>query len=287
MRIALGSDLHLEFGDITLSNTSNADVLVLSGDICVAADLIRPVLTDAQLKPAHRPNRVKDFFDRCSAEFPCTVYVAGNHEFYNGDFDKTLDILREECSRFDNIYFLERDHKIIGDILFIGTTLWTDCNNSDPLTLATLPSLMNDFVHIHKNGDVSNRLLPQDIVLRHKHALGYIEHIIGHNKDKKVVVVGHHAPNKQSVHPRYKNDFYTNAGYSSDLTNFILDHPQIKLWTMGHTHHVHRYYVGDTLVVCNPRGYIGYEKAAENFKLRYIDLDQMPAKFDGVEWNWN
>ena len=37
LKIALGSDLHLEFGPITLNNDENADVLVLAGDICVAA----------------------------------------------------------------------------------------------------------------------------------------------------------------------------------------------------------------------------------------------------------
>ena len=39
MKIAVCSDLHLEFGPISLENTDNADVLVLSGDICVAKDL--------------------------------------------------------------------------------------------------------------------------------------------------------------------------------------------------------------------------------------------------------
>jgi predicted phosphodiesterase len=39
MKIAVCSDLHLEFGPISLENTENADVLILSGDICVANDL--------------------------------------------------------------------------------------------------------------------------------------------------------------------------------------------------------------------------------------------------------
>ena len=42
MKIAVCSDIHLEFGDINLKNTENADVLVLGGDICVAADIGRP-----------------------------------------------------------------------------------------------------------------------------------------------------------------------------------------------------------------------------------------------------
>ena len=36
MKIAVCSDLHLEFGDIDLKNTENADVLILSGDITIA-----------------------------------------------------------------------------------------------------------------------------------------------------------------------------------------------------------------------------------------------------------
>jgi predicted phosphodiesterase len=42
MKIAICSDIHLEFGDINLQNTENADVLILGGDICVAADIGRP-----------------------------------------------------------------------------------------------------------------------------------------------------------------------------------------------------------------------------------------------------
>jgi len=32
MRVSICSDIHLEFGDINLQNTDNADVLILGGD---------------------------------------------------------------------------------------------------------------------------------------------------------------------------------------------------------------------------------------------------------------
>ena len=38
MRINIASDIHLEFGPIEIKNTEAADVLILSGDICVAVD---------------------------------------------------------------------------------------------------------------------------------------------------------------------------------------------------------------------------------------------------------
>ena len=48
MKIAVASDLHLEFGDLDFENTNNAEVLILSGDICTVSDLVqvpRPDLT--------------------------------------------------------------------------------------------------------------------------------------------------------------------------------------------------------------------------------------------------
>ena len=63
-----------------------------------------------------------------------------------------------------------------------------------------------------------------------------------------------------------------NGAYSSDLSEFIMDHPQIKLWTHGHTHDKFDYLVGNTRVVCNPRGYVGYEVNTEIAELVYIDV---------------
>jgi len=51
-----------------------------------------------------------------------------------------------------------------------------------------------------------------------------------------------------------------------------LNHPQIKLWTHGHTHEEFDYMVGTTRVVCNPRGYINYENRADDFKLKYVEI---------------
>ena len=48
-----------------------------------------------------------------------------------------------------------------------------------------------------------------------------------------------------------------NGAFVSNLDEFIMDHPQIKLWTHGHVHNVFDYTIGETRVVCNPRGYPG------------------------------
>ena len=100
-------------------------------------------------------------------------------------------------------------------------------------------------------------------------------------------VVGHHSPSLQSIHPVYAHEKIMNGGYHSDLSEFILDHPQISLWTCGHTHHAHWYHIGDTLIACNPRGYQadGYSEDTGWNPNIVIDLDNMPSK-DHVSKNY-
>jgi Icc-related predicted phosphoesterase len=267
MKIKLVSDLHLEFADINITNDEGCDVLILSGDIMIINDLH----THPESKYSHiesknlqfglaRAKLFRDFLKRCSFQFPHVVYVAGNHEFYHGEFHRGVDHLREECSKFTNVYFLERDTQIIKDVLFVGGTLWTDVNKGDPLTQHAITDIINDFRVIRNDQHGYTKLRPAHIMDRHRKTLEYIKQIVNANKDMKCVVVGHHAPSFQSIGEQYKNDTLTNGGYASDLSEFILDHPQIKLWTHGHMHQTFDYMIGETRVVCNPRG---YESAGE------------------------
>jgi hypothetical protein len=102
--------------------------------------------------------------------------------------------------------------------------------------------------------------------------LDTIKATVESNPTCKYVVIGHHAPSKLSTKPKYQKDVMVNGAYSSELSEFILDHPQIKVWTHGHTHHTFDYMVGSTRIVCNPRGYHGYEDRADNFQLQYIEV---------------
>ena len=270
MKITVVSDLHLEFGDIDLKNEQNADVLILSGDIMVAQDLHdHPEMdygmySNVNLADLGRRQatalRFRDFLKRCSFQFPHVVYVAGNHEFYHGKWNQTLTTLSAECAKFPNVYFLERSAKKIDDVTFIGGTLWTDMNKGDPITLHATRDMMNDFRIIRKEFEGYTTLKPYDTTVRHQQTKEYIRTVIAERHEEKFVVVGHHAPSKQSIKPRYENDHLMNGAYSSDLSEFILDHPQIKLWTHGHTHDPFDYMVGTTRILCNPRGYVGYEE---------------------------
>ena len=267
MKIKLVSDLHLEFSDCLINNDEGADVLILGGDICIAQDLHdhpEPANTADQAAIANgtglgrrqmTAQRFRDFFKRCSFQFPHVIYIMGNHEFYNGKFYAGIDYMRDEVAKYPNITLLEQDMKIIDDVVFVGGTLWTNMNKRDPLTMHAIEGMMNDFRIIRNDKRNYATMSALDVAIRHDKTLGYIKHVVQEHKDKTCVVVGHHSPSFQSVNPIYAHETLMNGGYHSDLSEFIMDHPQIKLWTHGHTHHPFDYVIGETRIVCNPRGY--------------------------------
>jgi len=307
MKIAVASDLHLEFGDLDFDNSDGADVLILSGDIMVAADLAQH--DPYNLMGEHyRSNRFQNFFERCCAQFPHVIYIMGNHEHYNGDFAKTLEHVKSMLGRLRNLHILEREMVVINDVYFVGGTLWTDMNREDPLTLYHMTKMMNDFrcvknsareVHFKArvpvdkpvgmtdqewiDSDINGRtrevfktreatFCPEDAVAEFKLTVSYLKLMLETHRDKKFVMCGHHAPSGQSTHEQYKHDTIMNGGYSSNLEDFILDQENLVLWTHGHTHHPFDYQVGQCRIVCNPRGYHGHEEQSRNWQLQTVEI---------------
>lgn len=283
MKFALCSDLHLEFGPIELKNTEGADVLVLSGDILVAKDLRSP--DPYEIMDTKKSAMYQAFMRNCCAEFKDVIYIMGNHEHYHGDIAYTYNVLKKNLGHNENLHILEKEHVTIGDVTFIGGTLWTDMNKEDPNTLYGIKGYMNDYriitddrfpVHYRDNdGNFhtrQGRFSPEQSVVEHKEMLQYISAATSVDPTAKFVVVGHHAPSKLSTKPRYQDDVMVNGAYSSDLSEFILDRPQIKVWTHGHTHDRFDYMIGSTRVVANPRGYDGHEDIADTFQLQYIEV---------------
>jgi len=258
MKIALCSDVHLEFAALPIENTEGADVLLLAGDICTAAGFSKP----AANKIYHQ------FFKQASEQFKDIIYIMGNHEHYHGDFAKTYDVLKNELQPYSNIRLMEKEVCEIGGIVFIGLTLWTDFNNSNPVSMNMAEGAMNDY-RVIKNTLQNRRFSALDTLNEHKISLDKIDEVC--KSGSSVVVVGHHAPSKKSIKPQYERDYHVNGAYSSSLEEFILDRPNIKLWVHGHTHHEFDYIIGQTRVVCNPRGYVGYERNSQDVE-PYIPL---------------
>lgn len=278
MKITIASDLHLEFETIRLDNESNADVLVLAGDIVCAAPLRKYGYVSTPEYEIHKKHELKklasrfsEFFDHVSKQYKTVVCVAGNHELYGDRWVSGIDILRNFYMRWSNVRFLEDGFTVIDDVPFIGSTLWTDMHNSHPIVMYDIEHGLNDYLLIRNDSSGFKKLKATDTIVRHKTSLERIKTTLERFSNQSCVVVSHHAPTHLSSHPRYHTNDNLNFAYHSDLGNMIAYTENIKLWVHGHTHDCFDYNVGGTRVVCNPRGYVGYE-SAEKFSLKTIEL---------------
>jgi hypothetical protein len=116
MKIQLLSDLHLETDpDFLARPAPGADLLVLAGDIGSYRRGSLMTGDDFGLG-SYAPSK----------GWPTpVVYVPGNHEYDNVDFDETHARLRQLCGEL-GIHWLERETLVIDGVRFVGTTLWTD-----------------------------------------------------------------------------------------------------------------------------------------------------------------
>ena len=124
---------------------------------------------------------------------------------------------------------------------------------------------MNDFRLI--TGEDGRNISPYYYINEFNNFINYLSTKI--KKEKNYVVCTHYAPSKKSTPDRYIGAVALNGAYSSNLDNFIIDNPQIKLWTHGHTHDAFDYTIGQTRIVCNPRGYV---KGKSDYKKKTVEI---------------
>jgi predicted phosphodiesterase len=230
MKLHILNDLHIEFGDFEPPAT-DADVVVLAGDIGVGVEGLR----------------------WASERFPArpVIYVPGNHEFYHHDI-ALIDELKAQAP--DHIHVLNDDQVIIDGVRFLGSILWTDFalfGEADRFfAMQQARQQMTDF-SIIQNG--SQRFTLEDAIRLHTASREWLAAMLAESFAGKTVVVTHHAPSSQSVHPRYANDLLTPA-FASNLEN-LMDGDRAALWIHGHMHDPFDYEIYGTRVVCSPRGY--------------------------------
>lgn len=158
---------------------------------------------------------------------PYMFAIDGNHDYFGLDFKHTL---------------YHKQIREIQGVTIAGATLWTDLSDN-----------MDWYRYVKK-------------LIDHKYIDG-VSHermIETHESHKKFllesevdVIVSHHCPSYQSVHPKYINN-ENNACFATELAEQILSmRKPPKLWVHGHTHEKFDYMIGDTRVVCHPRGYRG------------------------------
>jgi predicted phosphohydrolase len=258
MIVSLVSDLHLDVSNHL--ELPGGDVLIIAGDACEARELIREHHSTKVLPYTGGAFPCYDFFEFECAKYKKVFYVMGNHEHYHGKFWKTKAELERVMP--SNVTILENQCEVYDGVLFIGSTLWTDMNKADPLTLASMKNYMNDYrliTYHYPQYNAYHKMRPEDTVKMHIESKRYIEQKAQEHPDLPVVVITHMAPTFESVHNKYRGEL-SNGAYASDLSNLILDNPNIKTWVHGHMHDPCDYSVGLCRVLCNPRGYLPWEE---------------------------
>jgi predicted phosphodiesterase len=192
------------------------------------------------------------------------IYIAGNHEAYSGDLDRTVEKARE-AARGTNVVVMNDDTIEIGGVLFIASTLWTDFNlfGSPAIAMELAGGAMNDYRRIrHQN--YARRLRPVDTLARHRASRRFIEAQLAAPFAGARVVVTHHAPYLGGARPGTEKDLLS-AAYASDLTALFgtdsgggpsaqADEARL-VWIYGHTHRSDDSLVGKTRLVSNAKGY--------------------------------
>lgn len=234
MKLQLISDLHFEFfplGYEPYNLLSDADVLVIAGDMTVGAQSTRFYL---ELFSKHYPN---------------VIFVMGNHCAYG----TSLEAFNEGMQNLpSNVHWLNPGTVRIGDITFIGASMWTDFRNN-PIHEQIAAKFITDFKRI-KGFSITKC---KELFLEHT---DYIQKAINSNEGRKVIIT-HFLPGQHCIHPRRRNNGYPTDqlnSYFAPVPRITLD-PNVTHWLFGHTHDSIDVTLGAVRYLANPYGYHNYE----------------------------
>jgi Icc-related predicted phosphoesterase len=191
------------------------------------------------------------------------VMVLGNHDYYGRTIPETIKYW--ENVKIDRLYVLHNSQVIIGDVRFVGGTLWTSMDNFNIRSVNLLRNSMHDFKSIKSikvdydsqdpggMGSPNNMICPSEIYNEHHQTVKYLKSALSKSYNIPTICVTHHLPLKRSVSENFTNN-PINAGFFTDLPELV---EEATIWIHGHTHDSTSYDHRGTMVLCNPKGHGG------------------------------
>jgi hypothetical protein len=280
VKIQLMSDLHLEgHPAYRPAPAPGADLLVLAGDIGSYQRGSR--LEDADFGLAR-------FSPKLGAWPVPVLYVPGNHEYDQLDFDETHTRLRATCERL-GLTWLEREQHVVGDVRFLGTTLWSDFDALVQRPGQAEPTLQEALKQRHKAFRAANFYLQKAAAMRggqmmlaegwREQALlcqAWLREALARPFEGTTVVVTHFAPSLRSHDPRYGVNAAA-AGFCNSLEDLL---PKAQIWLHGHLHCQHDYVERGCRVIANTLGYASKGEQAGFREHFVLDLAAVAATQD-------
>lgn len=241
MRLWILSDLHVNF------SAGFSPLRIPAADLCVCA---------GDITEGGVANSVRWLSEHLLPSIP-VLFVPGNHEFYGSSIIEGLEEGRHAARGVEDFYLLEKEVVVIGNVRFVGATLWTDfrLHGHAQCAMTAAHWAMTDYRRIKYSKRPFMRFEPQDALRLHQATRSFLVDALRNTDGKTTVVVSHHAPSPRSVPDDFVNSRLSPA-FVSDLEDLIREFAP-ALWVHGHVHHPFDYTIGNTRVVCNPLGYPG------------------------------
>ena len=99
----------------------------------------------------------------------------------------------------------------------------------------------------------------------------FIKNELTDNKSKHTIVATHHVPTLLNYPEQYKGDVLNDA-FAVELFDFI-EKTNIDYWIFGHHHeNTPKFKIGETKMLTNQLGYVGYEKVNGFDAGRYFEI---------------
>ncbi len=273
MKIAYTSDLHIDFYFGILSSplierkvrkvfdeyfsTLDSKYLIVAGD------------------DGHYPKQNVRFYNLIKKIYGIekVIVVLGNHNAYlvsnsqRAEFTSGLHKMEytKALYRNNNIDVLDGTTIEIEGITIGGADSWYD--GSIYYRDGGMYSISVDTFWKHTMNDSSHMRLQSfyELASNEKKKLAGLQ-------NKCDVMVTHICPSisDKAFHMDYQGDL-TNAFYSFDWEDKIIEDVRLKHWVYGHTHSIHEFTIGDVQIQSNPWGYPG-ETQGSGRRVKHLTL---------------
>ena len=234
--VAIYSDLHTEFGNKFPTVPFGVEIIILAGDDIVGSG----------------SGLLEDF---CNENYDKQiVMVAGNHNYYGGEFhtiNSQYDGLRMWAP---NLHFLNNGTFEYEDLVFHGCTLWTDfsCRGDAWRNIGMLEA-GRGIADFHKIRYGNKLITPEIMSKLHRESLEWLSKSLKAVSGKTNIVVTHFPPVIECKHPEIPEGIL-DTYFNNNLVDFVDSH-EIKWWVYGHNHYSDEFELYSTRFVSNQKGY--------------------------------